>query len=37
MRVRRKVEANTRLPKLIVTERGLGYRLSSKVERFGFD
>jgi DNA-binding response OmpR family regulator len=37
MRLRRKIETNTRLPKLILTERGIGYRLSCKVERFGFD
>lgn len=37
MRLRRKIEDNPHVPKLIVTERGLGYRFNGTVERFGFD
>ncbi|CAM5764247.1 DNA-binding response regulator [Labrys miyagiensis] len=37
LRVRRKIEPNPHAPRLIVTERGLGYRFNAVVERFGFD
>jgi two-component system OmpR family response regulator len=35
LRLRRKIESNPHVPKLIVTERGIGYRFNSPVERFG--
>ena len=37
LRLRRKIETNPQIPKLISTERGIGYRLNQAVERFGFD
>lgn len=35
LRLRRKLESNPHVPKLIVTERGIGYRFNAPVERFG--
>ncbi len=37
LRLRRKIETNPHVPKVIVTERGIGYRFNQAVERFGFD
>ncbi len=37
LRLRRKIEANPQVPQFIVTERGIGYRFSPSVERFGLE
>jgi DNA-binding response OmpR family regulator len=37
LRLRRKIETNPHVPKLIITERGIGYRFNAAVERVGFD
>jgi DNA-binding response OmpR family regulator len=37
LRLRRKIEINPAMPRLIVTERGCGYLFNVRVERFGFE